>query len=96
MASIAVTIVDEVGLHARPAAQFVRLAKTFASRIVVRKGDREADAKSILRVLTLEAQQGDVIEIEADGPDADEAVRRLHDLVAHKAGAPAGGDVGTG
>jgi phosphotransferase system HPr (HPr) family protein len=82
MASIEVTVVDEVGLHARPAAQFVRLAKTFQSTIVVRKGDREANAKSILRVLTLEAQQGDVLQIDADGEDADEAVRQLHDLLA--------------
>jgi phosphocarrier protein HPr len=81
MASIEVTVVDAVGLHARPAAKFVRLAKTFRSQIVVRKGDREANAKSILRVLTLEAQQGDVLRIDADGDDADEAVRRLHDLL---------------
>lgn len=82
MATIEVTVVDDVGLHARPAAKFVRLAKTFESTIVVRKGDREANAKSILRVLTLEAQQGDVLQIDADGDDADEAVRRLHDLLA--------------
>jgi phosphotransferase system HPr (HPr) family protein len=82
MASIEVTVVDEVGLHARPAALFVRLAKTFESKITVRKGDREANAKSILRVLTLEARQGDVLQIDADGEDADEAVQRLHDLLA--------------
>jgi phosphocarrier protein HPr len=82
MASTRVTVVDEVGLHARPAALFVRLAKTFESTIVVRNGDREANAKSILRVLTLEARQGDVLQIDADGADADEAVQRLHDLLA--------------
>jgi phosphocarrier protein HPr len=81
MASIEVTVVDEVGLHARPAALFVRLAKTFESTIMVRNGDREANAKSILRVLTLEARQGDVLQIDADGADADEAVQRLHDLL---------------
>jgi phosphotransferase system HPr (HPr) family protein len=81
MASIEVTVVDEVGLHARPAALFVRLAKTFESKIVMRKGDREANAKSILRVLTLEARQGDVLQIDADGDDAGEAVQRLHDLL---------------
>jgi phosphotransferase system HPr (HPr) family protein len=82
MASIEVTVTDDVGLHARPAALFVRLAKTFQSTIVVRKGDREANAKSILRVLTLEALQGDVLRIDADGEDAEEAVQRLHDLLA--------------
>ncbi|HSK92345.1 MAG TPA: HPr family phosphocarrier protein [Euzebyales bacterium] len=81
MASIEVTIVDDVGLHARPAAKFVRLAKTFDATIVVRRGEREADAKSILRILTLEARRGDVIRIDAEGPDADEAVRRLHTLL---------------
>ena len=81
MATASVTIVDEVGLHARPAAQFVKLAKTFESNIVVRKGDVEANAKSILRVLTLEVQQGDTIEIEATGPDEDDAVQALHDLL---------------
>jgi phosphotransferase system HPr (HPr) family protein len=82
MASVQVTVVDEVGLHARPAALFVRLAKTFESTIVVRNGDRAANAKSILRVLTLEARQGDLLQIDADGADADEAVQRLHDLLA--------------
>jgi phosphotransferase system HPr (HPr) family protein len=81
MASIEVTVTDDVGLHARPAALFVRLAKTFQSTIIVRKGDREANAKSILRVLTLEALQGDVLRIDADGEDAEEAVQRLHDLL---------------
>jgi phosphotransferase system HPr (HPr) family protein len=82
MATIEVAVVDDVGLHARPAALFVRLAKTFQSTIIVRKGDREANAKSILRVLTLEALQGDVLRIDADGEDAEEAVQQLHDLLA--------------
>jgi phosphotransferase system HPr (HPr) family protein len=81
VATASVTIIDQVGLHARPAAQFVKLAKTFESTIVVRKGDIEANAKSILRVLTLEAQQGDTIEIEATGPDEDDAVKALHGLL---------------
>lgn len=90
MATTTVTIVDEVGLHARPAAKFVKLAKTFASQITVHKGDRQANAKSILRVLTLEANRGDELRIDAEGDDADEAVRRLHDLLAGGAADAAG------
>jgi phosphocarrier protein HPr len=78
MPSIEVTITDEVGLHARPAARFVRTAMRFASEIVVSKADRSADAKSLVQVLQLEAAQGAVIRIEASGDDADEALAALH------------------
>lgn len=77
MAVREVTIRDEVGLHARPAAQFAKTAAKFESEIVVRKGDRSADAKSLLEVLTLEANQGSVVEIEASGDDAEEALATL-------------------
>ena len=81
MAGARVVIADEVGLHARPAAKFVRLAGRFDSDIVVRNGSRSANAKSMLEVLTLEAGQGAEIELEANGSDADEAVKALVDLL---------------
>jgi phosphotransferase system HPr (HPr) family protein len=81
-ASATVTVVDVVGLHATPADRFVRLADTFDATIVVRRGDRRADAKRLLGVLALEAHRGDVLRIDACGPDADRAVRQLRDLVA--------------
>lgn len=82
MASERVTIADEVGLHARPAAKFVQTAGRFDSDIQVRKGDRSADAKSMIEVLTLEAAKGDEIVLEATGADADDAVKALVGLLA--------------
>jgi phosphotransferase system HPr (HPr) family protein len=77
MPSFTRTIEDEVGLHARPAAMFVRAAGGFASSIKVARDDRSADAKSLLEVLQLEAGKGAVITVSADGPDADEALVAL-------------------
>lgn len=77
MASQTVTITDEVGLHARPAAKFVQMAARFGSDIEVRKGDRAADAKSMIEVLTLEAARGDEVLLSATGPDADAALQAL-------------------
>ena len=76
-----VTIVHRQGLHARPAALFVQLAKRFASRITVKKGRKCIDGKSIMGLLTLIARQGSRISITADGPDAAEALERLVALV---------------
>jgi phosphocarrier protein HPr len=86
VAQARVMIVGEVGLHARPAAKFVKLAGSFGSDIVVRHGERAANAKSMLQVLTLEARQGDEIEIEATGPDADDALNALLALLEGGAG----------
>lgn len=77
MATATVVIADKVGLHARPAAKFVQLAGGFGSDIVVRRGDRSADAKSMIEVLTLEAGQGDEIALEATGDAADAALQAL-------------------
>jgi phosphocarrier protein HPr len=85
MATGKVVVADEVGLHARPAAKFVQLAKRFGSDIRVSNGERSADAKSMLAVLTLEVGQGDEVELEADGDDAEEAVRALIELLEHEA-----------
>ena len=76
-----VTIVHRQGLHARPAALFVQLAKRFASRITVKKGRRIVDGKSIMGLLTLAANQGARIVIMADGDDAGDALQQLIELV---------------
>jgi phosphocarrier protein HPr len=81
MPQITLTVHHEVGLHARPAALFVRTAKQFRSTIGAIHGDREANAKSILSVLTLGAEQGAVITIHAEGEDADQALEALADLI---------------
>lgn len=72
----------EEGLHARPAAQFVKTAKRFSSDIVVKKGEREANAKSSLKIMTLGAKKGDSIIIRAEGEDAEEAVDTLAELIS--------------
>lgn len=81
MASFTHTIEDEVGLHARPAAIFVRTAAGFAADITVTRDDRTADAKSLLEVLQLEAGKGSVITVTAEGDDADAAVQALRGVL---------------
>jgi phosphotransferase system HPr (HPr) family protein len=68
-------------LHARPANLFVRVASGFAAIVEVRKGERAADAKNILEVLTLGAATGDAIELSATGDDAEAAIAALARLV---------------
>ncbi|MCC5947853.1 MAG: HPr family phosphocarrier protein [Nitriliruptoraceae bacterium] len=82
MASTELRITDEVGLHARPAARFVKAAAGFASTVRVTHGHRSADAKSLLEVLQLEAGNGAHIVIEATGEDEDEALRVLAEMLA--------------
>lgn len=77
MPSTEITITDDVGLHARPAARFVKTAMRFPADIRVRRGERQADAKSLVQVLQLEAGKGSVITIEAEGEEADEALSVL-------------------
>ncbi|WP_291986710.1 HPr family phosphocarrier protein [Luteitalea sp.] len=77
-----VTIVNPLGLHARAAARFVRLASQYASTIRVARGSRELDGKSILGLLLLGAARGSSIVIRAEGTDAEPAVAALVALVA--------------
>jgi phosphotransferase system HPr (HPr) family protein len=80
MAEISFVIKNKVGLHARPASVFVREASKFRSAITVIHGDTQANAKSILNVLTLGANQGAVISIRAEGEDAEAALQALKAL----------------
>ena len=72
-----ITLTNEVGLHARPAAAFVKAAAAYESTITVHRDDREANAASLLQVLKLEAGHGATVVIEAEGPDEDTAVTEL-------------------
>ncbi len=84
-----VTIANSLGLHARPAMQFVDLANQFSSRIAVRKQGietHEVDGKSVMQMITLEACAGTRLNIRADGDDADAAVEQLAALVESKFG----------
>jgi phosphocarrier protein HPr len=72
-----VTVVNPLGLHARAAARFVRLATQFRSHIRVTRGERTVEGKSILGLLLLAAARGSVLEISADGADEREALTAL-------------------
>jgi phosphotransferase system HPr (HPr) family protein len=72
-----VRLPDNVDLHARPAADFVRCAMGFGAAIRVGTGDREADAKSLLAVLALGAKGGTDLHLSADGDDAAAAMHAL-------------------
>jgi phosphocarrier protein HPr len=74
-------IVNRAGLHARPAAALVKLAGRFRSEIHVEKDGLRVNGKSIMGVLMLAAEQGSSLRITASGPDADEALNALTDLV---------------
>lgn len=76
-----VRIANSLGLHARPAAEFVKLAGRFESEIRVAREDLEVNGKSIMGVLMLAAEQGASITIQAEGDDAEDAVEALADLV---------------
>jgi phosphocarrier protein HPr len=70
-------VVPEAGLHARPAALFVKEAKSYGADIVVIKDGVEANAKSSLRLMTLGAKHGDKVVIRAEGEDEEAAVDAL-------------------
>jgi len=70
-------IVNEFGLHARPAAALVSLANKFESQIFLLKDDTKVNAKSILGVLVLAAESGSTVEVEAEGEDAEQAVEDI-------------------
>jgi phosphocarrier protein len=75
------TIVNQEGLHARPAARIVKLASSFAAEIELVKDGVDVNGKSIMGVMMLAAECGSSITIRAKGPDAEEAVQALAELV---------------
>jgi phosphocarrier protein len=79
--SESVTVVNQLGMHARAAAKFVHLATRFQARVRVARDRREMDGKSIMGILLLAAARGSVITISADGADESDAVRALVELV---------------
>jgi phosphotransferase system HPr (HPr) family protein len=81
MASVDAVVADPVGLHARPAADFVRTANTYASTITVTCAGKSANAKSILQVISLNVRQGATVTLSATGPDADGALMALAALL---------------
>lgn len=78
-----VTVENRLGLHARPAAELVKLAAKFESEITISKDEMAVNGKSILGVMTLAAECGSVLLLKAEGADAERAVEELAKLLAH-------------
>ena len=88
-ASRDLVVSNKLGLHARPAMQFVDVANQFQSTVTVKKGGEEpaeADGKSVMQMIILAATEGTPIRIEADGEDAQTAVEKLAQLFEDKFG----------
>ena len=81
MTSQEVTVVNQLGMHARAAAKFVHLATRYEARVKVARDRREMDGKSIMGILLLAAARGSTITISADGADERDAVAALVALV---------------
>lgn len=79
-------IVNELGLHARPAMLLVQAISRLNCSVFIEKEGLEADAKSIMGVLTLAAEQGSHITVRAEGPDAEKAVHAIERLIQDKFG----------
>lgn len=74
----------EIGLHARPAAEFVKIAERFKSKVRVCKDGIWVNGKSILSLLTLAAEKGSELIIETDGVDEQEAIRALKNFLSNQ------------
>jgi len=79
-----ITIVNRLGLHARPAAMFVRIAGRFRCEIWVEKEGEQINGKSIMGLMMLAAGQGSKLHIRCEGPDADKAMEELEELINKK------------
>ncbi len=84
MKELFLTVKSKVGLHARPASMLVNLAMEFESEIKVQKGDKVANAKSIMGILSIAAQKGDKVLVTAEGSDEEAAINALEDLFNNK------------
>ena len=78
------TILNKLGLHARAAAKLVSTANKFESKIIITKDGKNADARSIMKLLMLSASQGSRINIEVDGTDQKDAMKSIEKLFNNK------------
>ena len=86
MPELSVQIVNKNGLHARPAAEIVKAAARYQSDITLRRDDLEVNGKSIMGVMMLAAEYGSTLHLQANGPDADDALKAIAALIAGKFG----------
>jgi phosphocarrier protein HPr len=76
-----ISIVNRLGLHARPAAMFVRISSRYRAEVWVAKEGEEVNGKSIMGLMMLAAGQGSKLRIRCEGPDADKAMEELEELI---------------
>ena len=86
MIKTSITISNKLGLHARASAKLTKMAGGFRSEIHLSRSGRRINAKSIMGVMMLAAGMGSEIEIETDGPDEQEAMAALRELIDGKFG----------
>ena len=86
MASAELTIVNKLGLHARASAKLTQVASGFKSEVWLSRNGRRVNAKSIMGVMMLAAGKGALVTVEAEGADADAALRAIRQLIADKFG----------
>ena len=79
-----VTIINRLGLHARPAAMFVRIASRYRSEVWVEKEGEQINGKSIMGLMMLAAGQGSKLKIRCEGADADKVMEDLEELIRQK------------
>ena len=79
-----IMIINKLGLHARAAAKFVTLASGFEAEIRLLRGEREVNGKSIMGVMMLAAARGTQLELQASGPEAEQALNHLEELVRRR------------
>jgi phosphocarrier protein len=76
-----IAIVNRLGLHARPAALFVKVASRYRSDVWVKKENEEVNGKSIMGLMMLAAGQGSKLQVRCEGPDADRALDEIEQLI---------------
>lgn len=77
-----IEIINKLGLHARAAAKLVSTAARFSSKVTLKFGSQDADAKSIMSVMMLAAAKGSVIDIQCEGADEQAAMQSLVELIS--------------
>ena len=76
-----VEILNKLGLHARAATQLVQLANQFDAKIILVKGDKQADANSVLGLMMLESHQGEQVKVVVEGKDEEQALKAIETLI---------------
>ncbi|MDH5387090.1 MAG: HPr family phosphocarrier protein [Gammaproteobacteria bacterium] len=79
-----IEIINKLGMHARAAAKFVKLASSFESQIELERNNRRVNGKSIMGVMMLAASKGSQVTIYADGSDAEESLDQLEQLINNR------------